>query len=158
MKRGDKVGTATVLSVSSPKVAHKPRPNHPVAPSWAVSSSGWWAIQFRPACRVVSEANRHDGWAEAMRRRKAQQKAVRAAWLTAPWGLHKGWQFPCVVTLTHHGPKMDKHDNLSRAFKGIVDAVAGLLGIDDGDDRVTWEYRQTTDGEPGVVVRVEART
>lgn len=151
MKPGDRVGTATVTTVSGPK--HKPRPNHPTLPTWGVSSSGWWSIAFRVGCVVVSEANRRGHWAKEHKRKVDQQVAIAAAWLSLPWHWGKTG-LPFRVTLIHHGSTMDG-DNLQRAFKAVRDYIAGLLGVDDGDERVTWQYQQTTEGEPGVVVRIE---
>lgn len=47
-------------------------------------------------------------------------------------------------------------DNLAGACKPLRDAIAMTLGIDDGSERLTWEYGQTlTRGSEGVVVRIE---
>ncbi len=50
---------------------------------------------------------------------------------------------PCVVLLTRVAPKpLDNHDNLASAFKGLVDGIADVLGVDDRNPRVTWLYAQ----------------
>ena len=47
-----------------------------------------------------------------------------------------------VVTLTRiSAGKMDT-DGLAASQKGTRDGIAEALGIDDGDDRLTWRYRQ----------------
>jgi hypothetical protein len=132
------------------------KPNRP--PTVRVEHSlALWLVVLRPKCRVVSEANRRDHWAEEARRKNAQKAAVQEAWLAAqvpvrfarqlvePWAL--------VVTLEHIGRQMDD-DNLARAFKSVRDEVAALIGVDDGDVRVTWVYRQCT-GAPGIVISIE---
>lgn len=54
-------------------------------------------------------------------------------------------------------PRRLDPDNLATSMKPLQDAIAGYLGIDDGDeDRITWEYGQTeTRGSTGVVVKIE---
>ena len=50
---------------------------------------------------------------------------------------------------------MDSHDNLPFSLKPIADAIAESLGRDDKD--ITWEYgQQKTEGQQGVVVKIEA--
>lgn len=51
---------------------------------------------------------------------------------------------------------LDSHDNLRSACKPLVDAIAASLGIDDGDNRIRWEYGQIeTRGQEGTAVRIE---
>lgn len=52
---------------------------------------------------------------------------------------------PCVVTLTRCGPTrgLDPGDNLAAALKGVRDAIASWLNVDDGDEReVRYRYAQ----------------
>lgn len=49
---------------------------------------------------------------------------------------------PVVVRLTRIGPRKLDSDNLQASCKSSRDGVADWLGIDDGDDRVTWLYAQ----------------
>lgn len=125
------------------------------APQVAVAAAGpLWAIVLRPPCRVVSEANKRDHWAVAHRRAKAQKSAVFAAYFRTPMRVPSyDYVLPLVVTLEHVGPQMDD-DNLARAFKAVRDELARLIGVDDGDARIAWVYRQRT-GAPGVVVTIE---
>ena len=47
-------------------------------------------------------------------------------------------------------------DNLVAGHKGLRDAIARSLGLDDGDPRIRWEYSQgETRGEQGTIVRIE---
>lgn len=50
---------------------------------------------------------------------------------------------PRHVRIRRYGPGVLDGDNLQSACKAARDAVAVLLGIDDGDPRVTWMYEQT---------------
>ena len=62
-----------------------------------------------------------------------------------------------TVTLVAFVPRRIDPDNLGAAMKPLQDAIAGTLGVDDGDERVRWEYGQVeTRGTGGVVVKVEA--
>lgn len=108
-----------------------------------------------PGLIVVSEANRRDHWRVQRKRARVQKDGlllgIALARLSRPL-IEK----PIRVTLTRFysgsGKLMDRHDNLSRAFKAVVDGLCGWLGLDDADDRLTFVYGQ----EKGVKgVRVE---
>jgi hypothetical protein len=47
-------------------------------------------------------------------------------------------------------------DNLAGAFKALRDAVAALLDVDDGTDRIRWHYRQKP-GPHAVAVRIRPK-
>lgn len=131
------------------------RPRTP--PRVAVATPGGrprWAVTLVLGCRVVSEANRRDHWTVQRGRAERQAEALTAAAHRA--GLTKwlsGCPVPCVVTWTHAGRAMDG-DNLQRAFKALRDALARLVGLDDGDPLVRWAYDQRP-GPPGVELRIE---
>lgn len=55
----------------------------------------------------------------------------------------------CFVCIRH---KRIDDDNLSSGCKSLRDAVAQWLGIDDGDPRVAWEYRQHVGKPTGTIV------
>lgn len=65
---------------------------------------------------------------------------------------------PCTVTLTRVSPGqgLDGHDNLRGACKGAVDVLADILGINDRDPRVTWDYAPQERGDWGLWVQVTA--
>lgn len=47
-------------------------------------------------------------------------------------------------------------DNLAGGCKHLRDAIAKTLGVDDGDDRVRWQYgHMETRGKVGTLVRIE---
>lgn len=148
--------TARVLELAGGAAA-KPKRNR--APSVVVAPVlPLWGVTLRPACRVVSEANQRGGWRAANARAKAQRKAVELAWVLSPlrrpeFARHQVVSLPCKVLLEHVGPEMDG-DNLQRAFKAVRDELARLMGVDDGDPRVKWDYWQRT-GEPGVRIVIE---
>ena len=52
-------------------------------------------------------------------------------------------------------PRRIDPGNLAVAFKAHQDAIAAALGIDDGDQRIAWEYEQIeTRGPSGVIVKL----
>lgn len=98
---------------------------------------------------VVSEANQREHWAVKNRRRKAQQAAVLA--------VLEGFAVPSVksafltFTRVSSGWQSLDSDNLAGAFKGTRDAVCKWLGVDDGDKRLVFDYRQETRAKHGGV-------
>lgn len=62
----------------------------------------------------------------------------------------------CRVTLVLCRPRRLDSDSVPATLKWLRDAVAKSLGVDDGDERVEWEYGQcVSNGTEGVVVKVE---
>jgi len=100
--------------------------------------------------RIVSAANRREHWAAKARRAKAERAAAMAVPKPRPAARYR-------ITLTRIGPRAikDEHDNLPTAFKALVDGIADRLGIDDGDERLTWVYRQERGTEYAVRVEIE---
>lgn len=123
--------------------------------------------------RTVSEANAHEHWRARQKRAKAQRWMVGMvlmpkwrAWLlecvdATPFVTLLGADipFPMRVTLTRIAPRMLDSDNAVGALKHVRDGVAEVLGVDDGDPRVTWEYAQRRGkvGEYAVTVEVRER-
>ena len=64
--------------------------------------------------------------------------------------------FPVKVTLTRCAPrKLDKW-NLGSAFKAVIDGVADAYGVDDGDERWNFVFKQRQQKECGVEIEIEA--
>jgi hypothetical protein len=60
------------------------------------------------------------------------------------------------VTLIRVGKSAMDDDNLASCFKGMRDAVAKSLGVDDRDKRIKWEYGQVQSrGRTGTIVKIE---
>lgn len=82
------------------------------------------------------------------RRRRREHQVVTAALrgITPPAG-------PWRVCITRVGPRVLDDDNRTASAKGVRDAVAAWLGVDDGAESVRWEVR----GEVarGYAVRVQ---
>lgn len=59
------------------------------------------------------------------------------------------------VTLIACRQKRLDDDNLAGGFKSLRDAIAESLGIDDGDERIEWVYRQQVSEKPhGTIVLI----
>jgi hypothetical protein len=103
---------------------------------------------------LVSEANMREHHMAKHRRNVAQQDAVaklarlkiRRAKIT----------LPCAVTIFRIAPKDLDDDNRTGAGKHVRDALAKLLGVNDGDKRVTWtvEHRRGKVREYACAVRL----
>lgn len=83
--------------------------------------------------RIESVANRREHWSVRARRTKAHRMAALAV---------PAHPLPCVVTLTRIAPRKLDDDNLASGFKALRDGIADRLGVDDGDARVRFVYRQ----------------
>lgn len=90
---------------------------------------------------IESEQNRRDYWRTVAKRKKLQREEVRIEWRRLVGNTQVG--LPCTVKLTRYGVRyLDEHENLRSGFKYVVDEIARIIGVDDADPRVTWEYAQ----------------
>ncbi len=104
--------------------------------------------------RLVSEANQREHWIKKHARNRMQKKAV---WLTLMSAKPSFHTIGATFTLTRHGNKMDT-DNNAGSFKHVQDEIAKWFGINDGDPKYTWVYKQQKApmGCYGVTILVEA--
>ncbi len=62
----------------------------------------------------------------------------------------------CITLVASRRREIDDDNNVA-SLKPLRDAIACNLSIDDGDERVRWEYGQLeTKGTEGVIVKMEA--
>ncbi len=87
--------------------------------------------------RTVSEANMREHWGKKYARKRSQQRTV-ALFL----GNKTPPPPPLEITLTRIAQKKLDSDNLAGSFKHVQDGIAAWFGIDDGDNRLHWHYRQ----------------
>lgn len=110
--------------------------------------------------RTRSEANQREHWAPKAKRVKEQRFVARNALCHHPaWPDLYEAGGPFRIELTRISPRGLNDDNLVRSMKAIRDGIADALGIDDGDPRLTWVYRQER-GDPkeykvGVTIECE---
>ena len=113
------------------------------------------AIELTLPIRTVNDSNgKHGHWATKAKRRKAQRAVVALAFGTK---LTRFRDVPCRVTLTRiqAGNRPMDFDGLVCSQKALRDALAELLGRDDADRSIRWEYAQERGKAHGVRVRVE---
>lgn len=109
-------------------------------------------ITFTIPLRTVSGMNAREHWRARMRRVRAEHTTTV---YYAGLALVKV-KMPCVVTLTRVSSGTLDTDNLASALKGVRDAVAKLIGVDDGDvSRVQYRYAQEKGKRGSYSVRVD---
>lgn len=116
---------------------------------------------FEIPVEVVSEANLREHWSKRYKRSKNQRAWAKAKMalearpmIYCSWNGGGRFHVTLIRIMALRQRKFDG-DNLQSAFKAIRDGIADALGIDDGSDRLTWEYRQEKGDKPSV--RVEIR-
>ena len=114
-----------------------------------------WSVTLTVPVVVKSEMNLREHWAARHRRFAKQAEAVKMVSLLSRIDLMQ-LAVPLRITLTRLGGKGLDSDNLAGGFKGIRDAVANLLMMDDADPRLTWVYRQEPGGLQGVRITLES--
>ena len=111
-----------------------------------------------PGLRVVSAANLREHWrARAARVRKERHNfalGVLAAGVGDQLREMAKLNRRLEVTFTRRSPRRLDDDNLASGLKAARDALAALLGVDDGSDRLCWHYDQQK-GPAGLLVRLE---
>lgn len=92
-----------------------------------------------PGMRLNTTSNTGGHWrtkaVEANRQRSVAFASIRA------W-IHLAPKFPCRVTIVRIGKRKMDDDNLASSAKHVRDGVADAYGVDDGDERWEWRYRQ----------------
>jgi hypothetical protein len=91
--------------------------------------------------KTVSEMNQRCHWAARYKRLRQHKDAAYIGTLEAL----RGKRINCdkiTITLPRLGLRKLDSDNMYSSQKGTRDGIAKALGIDDGDERLTWIYRQ----------------
>ncbi len=146
---------ALVLGVAAPA---RPRPASrraapPVATSARVEAGGAVVLRL-DGLRLVNVANAREHWSARKRRVTREHAAVAAALRGARLPAGPRWR----VTITREGRGLLDDDGLAIAGKGVRDALAAALGVDDGPTGpVTWRYAQRRAKGYAVEVRVEVQ-
>ena len=104
-----------------------------------------------PGLRLVSEANARGSWHGGATRAARQRSIVALVFRTLRCAV------PCNVRIVRVAPLPLDDDNLARAAKAVRDELAEWLGVDDGDERVSWSVAQTKGGVREYAVRVIVR-
>jgi hypothetical protein len=113
---------------------------------------------------VPNPTNARTNWQGRSRVAKMQRSSTWAALFDKPAETREALALGCTVTLTRISAGKLDSDNLQAAMKSFRDVVAawlfgGQIGQRDGDERVTWVYRQER-GKPrqnGARIEIETR-
>lgn len=103
-----------------------------------------------PGLRLTYTLNSRVHWSTRKRVVAHQRAAVNCA-----LALERPPALPCTVAITRVGPRELNDDNATGSAKGVRDAVAAWLGVDDSDARVVWRVAQK---RGPYAVRIEVRT
>lgn len=109
-------------------------------------------MRFSIPIRLPSLANSRLDW-RRLARMKREQKALTKVFfnrIEVP-------PLPLLVTITRLGPRRLDDDNLASACKYVRDAIADVVGMDDGSDLYTWRYEQKISKVYGVDVEITSR-
>lgn len=100
--------------------------------------------------KTCSPNGSHGHWSAKANRAKSQRFAVMCAMAGKPLP-----KLPVTVTITRVGKKKLDSDNLAISAKHVRDQVAAAYGIDDADERYTWNYSQRVGKHYGVEILIE---
>lgn len=111
--------------------------------------------QMKFDIKTVSEANQREHWAVKSKRKKAQQRDFSMIFKSK----RPNVPIPAKITFTRYSCQTMDADNLAGAFKHVQDQLCREIGIDDGDDRLTFVYSQEriSKREHYFTVKMEAR-
>ena len=111
--------------------------------------------QFVIPVRTKSELNMHEHWRARQKRAKDQRTGARLCALAVIG--NEVTTLPKIITLTRIAPGKLDSDNLAGSCKHVRDGIADAIGMDDGDERLTWLYaqRRGAKGEYSVDVVIE---
>jgi hypothetical protein len=91
---------------------------------------------------TISEANTKEHWARKANRVK-KQRADAFYYCRLKRGIIEVSPDATIkIKLVRLAPKKLDNDNLVSAFKAIRDGIADWLKVNDGSDKITWEYDQ----------------
>lgn len=103
------------------------------------------AIAHRKRMAGLSDTVSEHGTLPALERRPTKQRG------------RKG-RVAISVTITSYRSRRIDNDNLIAGAKPLRDSIARSLGLDDGDERITWEYRSiVTTGATGTHILISAK-
>jgi hypothetical protein len=110
-------------------------------------------ITFILPIKTVSESNMRGHWAVKAKRTKEQRTTAQ---LLTRNSTKKGLPpQPWRITLTRIGRRRLDAGNNPGSMKAVQDGICDALGIDDGDERHDWLYKQRIEKVYAVEVKIE---
>lgn len=116
----------------------------------------YWMKSLSLPIRTVNPLNNRRHWRVVSARSK-RERATTYLLAGSHWTVH-GWpKLPATVLLTRIAPRAMDTDGLAASFKAVRDGIAERLGIDDGSDKVKWEYAQRRGKPKEYAVEIEIK-
>ena len=105
--------------------------------------------------KLECATNKREAWYVTLPKKRAQRYEAKFTTLAAfPFRKVFGKRF--VITITRYGLRKMDDDNLATSAKYVRDGIADALGIDDGDSRIKWEYKQEIGKAYGCKVQIRS--
>lgn len=117
---------------------------------WAVRSMTTIEIPIR----TYNTANMRWHW--AVKAKYAKQCRLAAFTAARLQGIRSAPDGRFTVRLVRIGKRRMDSDGLAISFKGVRDGLAAAMGIDDGDERIDWQYGQQIGKEYSVSITIGA--
>jgi hypothetical protein len=124
-------------------------------------------ITYTIPIKTVSESNMREFWAVKAKRARTQRNTARihscVAFSRFPMckrsmsHLLTRCKVTLEITLTRIGKRKQDRDNMIGGMKHVIDGIADALEIDDGDERLDWQYKQEIGKTYGVRVEIKAK-
>ena len=108
-------------------------------------------MRFYIPMKLPSLANERMHWRKMATLKRKQRAVTKLCMMSAVIP-----PLPLVVTITRVGPCKLDDDNLASACKYVRDEIAAAVGVDDGSDQYTWQYKQSI-GRYGIDVEITSR-
>lgn len=112
-------------------------------------------ISFVIPVVTVSETNRHEHWRHRSRRAANQRFLACTCTQYAIAGMAMSI---VAIRLFRIGKRRLDTGNVAAALKHVQDGVCDALGVNDGDERISWEYGQATSPLPHVLVEIREKS
>jgi len=113
------------------------------------------AISFIIPVATVSETNRHEHWRHRSRRAANQRFLAR---MCTQYAIIAPLVSIVAIKLIRIGKRRLDTGNLAAALKHVQDGVCDALDVNDGDERISWEYGQATSPLPHVLVEIREKS
>lgn len=111
-------------------------------------------INIHLPLKVISALNSREHYMARSRRVRTERAAVGLVLQAA-----KRPPLPIAIHLTRLSPGvLDSHDNLCSSFKGTIDEIARVFGVDDRSDQISVTYAQEKTPKRVYGIRIAIKT
>ncbi len=92
--------------------------------------------------KLECATNKREHWSKVTDRKKMQRQLAMFSTYDICARIHLDKNSSLIVAITRIGIRKMDSDNLATSAKYVRDGIADALGIDDGDSRIEWVYKQ----------------